>query len=149
MHCNFDAIINSTTVKAAWCYHLMWSHFPFLFTKDYWIKITGVSYHSVNVTTYGLAHIDHINRLLLDFQNAIHLNKQFQTWQAATWFYFILDITIYMSQAFAEIRHFQKYLGFPQLPRHLQKMLYIWQCSNSGKWHSISKKTTSKQNRLS
>ncbi len=32
---------------------------------------------------------------------------------------------MYMSQAFAEIRHFRKCLDFPQLPRHLQKMVFI------------------------
>ncbi len=48
--------------------------------------------------------------------------------------------SLYMSKGFAEIRHFRKCLDFPQLPRHLQKMLFIWQCSISGKWHSISKK---------
>ena len=46
------------------------------------------------------------------------------------------------NQAIPEMppRQFQKCLNFPQLPRHLQKMVFIWQCSNSGKWHSISKK---------
>jgi len=32
---------------------------------------------------------------------------------------------ISLSQGFAEIQHFWKCLGFPQLPRHLQKMSYL------------------------
>jgi len=36
------------------------------------------------------------------------------------------------------IGHFRKCLDFPQLPRHLLKMLVVWLCS--GKWHNISRK---------
>jgi len=38
-----------------------------------------------------------------------------------------------MSQGFAEIRHFWKCLGFPQLPRQLQKWYLIFNIENLGK----------------
>ncbi len=39
--------------------------------------------------------------------------------------------SLYMSKGFAEIRHFRKCLDFPQLPRHLQKMLFFDKRINS------------------
>ncbi len=44
---------------------LLWSNFIGPFTKAYYIKTTGYSYHSVNVITFGLYLSDHIKRLLL------------------------------------------------------------------------------------
>ena len=34
----------------------------FPYAKDYYIKITGYSYNSVNVITFGLVQRDHIKR---------------------------------------------------------------------------------------
>jgi hypothetical protein len=42
------------------------------------------------------------------------------------------DLESVMSQAFAEIRHLRKCLGFPQLPRQLQKWNLIYYIQNLG-----------------
>ena len=66
------------------------------------------------------------------------------------WWWSFSQVYLYMSQAFAEIRHFRKCQGIPEMPgfssiakAFAENLIYLT-CSNSGKWHSISKKTTSK-----
>jgi len=44
--------------------HLRWSHFKYPLTNYNQIKLSGYCYHSVNFSTLGLAHNDHIKWLL-------------------------------------------------------------------------------------